>query len=360
MRIAYIAHVNYARESGVVKKVLSQTSLWCELGETARIFWLTREHGLQQGASDLEEGHLYQGGPFSPGRWRALNRLVASVLKWPADVVYLRRDMFYPAYLWLAKRIPVVVEVNANELAELWLYSKTHYAYHGLSRALLDRRVRGFVFTTHELAQSLYYRRFKVPRMVIGNGVDLRKLPQLPPTANDKPVVAFIGQAAPWHGIDKILEMARAFPEWTFHLIGLDAVDPSLSNVVTHGFLDTEEYLPILARADVGIGTLALHRNKMREASPLKVREYLALGLPVIIGYEDTDFPGGAPFLLRLPNSEDNVFKCKEEIRAFVEGWRGRRVSRADILHLDQRAKEERRLRLLRDALRKASCDRVG
>lgn len=96
--------------------------------------------------------------------------------------------------------------------------------------------------------------------------------------------------------------------------------------------------------AHIAIGTLGLHRKSMNEASPLKVRHYLALGLPVISAHTDTDFNRGAPFLLTLPNEENNVLPNLSLIDRFVEEWRGRRVTRNDIKHLDYRYKEHARL----------------
>jgi hypothetical protein len=46
----------------------------------------------------------------------------------------------------------------------------------------------------------------------------------------------------------------------------------------------------------------------MSEASPLKSREYLALGLPVIGAYEDTDIPPDDPVYLQLPNRPGAVW----------------------------------------------------
>ena len=87
----------------------------------------------------------------------------------------------------------------------------------------------------------------------------------------------------------------------------------------------------------------------MHEASPLKVREYLALGLPTIIGYKDTDFPQGAPFLLELPNVENNVDFAADAILRFVEEWKNKRVPRSEVLHLDLKKKERERLRFLKE-----------
>lgn len=55
----------------------------------------------------------------------------------------------------------------------------------------------------------------------------------------------------------------------------------------------------------------------MREACPLKARQYLAQGVPVIGGYKDTDIDR-QPFFLQLPNSPDNVASSLGAIGAYV------------------------------------------
>jgi hypothetical protein len=97
----------------------------------------------------------------------------------------------------------------------------------------------------------------------------------------------------------------------------------------------------------VALGSMALHRNLMNEASPLKVREYLAYGIPTIIGYHDTDFPDGHPFILELPNEENNVESNLDKIRRFVSEVKGRRIERETIAHIDVKIKELQRFKFL-------------
>jgi hypothetical protein len=89
----------------------------------------------------------------------------------------------------------------------------------------------------------------------------------------------------------------------------------------------------------------------MEEACPLKTREYLSYGLPCIIGYKDADFPDGAPFILQLPNTPDNVQNYLSEIENFAKSWKGRHVSREKILHLDYKYKENQRINFFRQVL---------
>jgi hypothetical protein len=98
-----------------------------------------------------------------------------------------------------------------------------------------------------------------------------------------------------------------------------------------------------------------MHRNRLNEASPLKTREYLAAGIPVLMAYRDTDFLHGAPFLLELPNEEDNVFPNLEHIDRFVHQMRGVTVPRRDVAHLDWAHKEPARLALFERILHEGS-----
>ena len=124
------------------------------------------------------------------------------------------------------------------------------------------------------------------------------------------------------------------------------------ANLVFHGNLDRVGYEPLLAAATAALGTFGLYRKHMEEACPLKVREYLALGLPVIGACLDTDIPAEADYYLRLPNSGAPLQPHHAAIAAFVERWRGRRVPRPSVAHLDTTVKEAGRLAFMATIIR--------
>jgi hypothetical protein len=101
-----------------------------------------------------------------------------------------------------------------------------------------------------------------------------------------------------------------------------------------------------MATSDFGIGPLALHRKGMSEATPLKVRDYLMHGLPVLIAHDDTDFPGAPPwYVLQIPNTESTVEDSLASIETWVSAIGGRRVPRADVLErIGIEAKEQARI----------------
>ena len=100
-----------------------------------------------------------------------------------------------------------------------------------------------------------------------------------------RPIIGFYGLLEAWLDVELLVYLARSRPEWTFLLIGRAAVDvsalQSLPNVVFRG-PQPYEMLPRWAKAfDVAIVPLRLN-EQVRNSNPLKVREYLATGKPVV------------------------------------------------------------------------------
>jgi hypothetical protein len=268
----------------------------------------------------------------------------------------------YPSFLRLASQVPLVIEQNSDDVTEIKSYlGRTAQLYHRMTRSVLLRRSRGMVAVGGEVATKVAG--YTQPVLVLGNGISLEKHCTLPPAMNDDPRLVFIGSGlGEWYGLDKIMYLARHFTTWQFDLIGnVKPLSGDLPrNVTFHGYLKGDQYTAILARADVAIGSLAMHRIHIDEISPLKTREYLARGLPTIIGYRDTDFPSAVPYLLCLPNTADNVSANLDVIERFVREWKGQRIPQHLVSHLDSHAKEADRLAFLRTLTSLPSLERVA
>jgi glycosyltransferase involved in cell wall biosynthesis len=99
------------------------------------------------------------------------------------------------------------------------------------------------------------------------------------------PIIGFFGLVADWVDLDVVADVARARPDWSFVLIGRCITDTKvvtkLPNVLLLGQRPYES-LPAYCRAfDVGIIPFRVNNLTVR-ANPLKLREYLAAGLPVV------------------------------------------------------------------------------
>ena len=345
MRIAYVAHVSGAPQSGVFHKIVAQVGQWRAAGHVARVFLLTQDDPVPwtRHMGDVLVCR-YDG---AASRIASVTRLVSAVRQFHPTLFYVRRDLFYPQMLWLP-RVPLVIEVNADDLNEYEFGRRTRALYNARTRGIMLRRAGALVFATAELSARPSFRGYRATHAVVTNGIDLDAYPELPAPTDGPRRLAFVGHAGQrWHGVDKVLTLARLRSAWRFDIVGMrdEGVDAP-PNVRWHGSLDRPAVLGVLAQADVGIGTLALHRDALDEACPLKVREYLAVGLPVIYGYSDPDVDRLDPYVLRIANSESNVMDALPRIDAFLERSRGLRVPRASVSHLDVACKEEQRLAL--------------
>src|SRR5512147_2265569 len=106
MRIAYLAHVNAARRSGVMPKMAGQIEHWRAAGHDVRLFVATRDADDPWTERVGDAVVRRYGGPLS--RLRALVGLVEGIRAFRPSLVYVRWDLFYPPMLRLPRRAPLV------------------------------------------------------------------------------------------------------------------------------------------------------------------------------------------------------------------------------------------------------------
>ncbi len=347
--VIYFAVLLDGPNSGASKKVLDQADTWREKGINTTIYVVANKDHLQEWKvidgvvvacekSGLRKLQL---------RWSILKEIAG--LK--PDVLYVR-DGFPFLFPRGSKGITRVIEVQTLLYEEIFARN----VLRGLQSLLLDffylPAFSKYIFVSNEIASSKRFKRYAKMRnfRVISNGIKLDRYPELKPPALQGPIECiFLGQnGQPWHGIDQILQLARVIPNFIFNIVGVtDKFLDVPSNVVFHGFLTPTEYLPIAEKCVLGIGTLNLAAKKMSEGSSLKVREYLALGLPVVLRHRDTDFINPPEYILELPDNQEPITNYKNEIVTFATKWSDRRVPRASIKNIEMKLKESERLEFI-------------
>ena len=232
-----------------------------------------------------------------------------------------------PTFLNVARRQTVFTEHHSKELEEIAL----HRGLRPFVRRILEKKygprilraTHGIIGVTDEIRHyELNRAGCKQPSMVLPNGISLEGIPLKPPSVfNGKSLqLAFVSsQFAPWHGLDRLLEGLKSWqgqsPLLTLHLIGrlTSAQETTIQRmglaemVRIHGVLYGSDLDEVISSCHLAIGSLALHRNGLREACVLKVREYTARGLPFVIAYDDPDLPAGLPWVLKIPADESPV-----------------------------------------------------
>ena len=237
--------------------------------------------------------------------------IVALRLSRSYDFVMMRHMPFDPFSLIFAALIGNRLSVHhAKELDELRLIRS---GWKGGVAALLEQKAGGVAIkhtkmifgVTQEIAE--YERDRCALGKTIGvysNGIDVDEVSMLADKRKiDELNIAFIcGTFSKWHGLDRLIDAVAMHhplpddPPLSIHLIGqlsqkqieqLLALENYKIFFKHYGLLDTNLYRPILEKCDFGLASLALDRKGLSEGSTLKVREMLAMGLPVCSGHND-------------------------------------------------------------------------
>lgn len=100
-----------------------------------------------------------------------------------------------------------------------------------------------------------------------------------------RPIIGFFGLIADWVDLDLMAETARRFPEGSLVVLGKSTTDVSQLEQLPNAYLlGRKPYaeLPAYAKGfDVALMPFRINELTLN-ANPLKVREYLAAGLPVV------------------------------------------------------------------------------
>lgn len=358
MRIAYLVEVDLSSESGITNKIKGQTNTWIKEGHSVKVFsfpsfvelHINKKQNVLDVDSEVFLNPLAQ--KFKGQAKNYLNKIfstrsiVKSLQYYKPDVIYYRQGIWFPGIQEILNvNAPVILEANTNDLEEIKLEGKLRRALYLYGREKILENTFAIVGVTNEISK-LYEGKVQY-RKTISNGISFDSLSPTEKNLSKNPSLLFVGMPGYiWHGVDKIIKLAHLLPEFTFHLAGYDKemLTEVPNNVVCHGLLQKEQLKSLYSKVDIGIGTLALHRKKMEEACPLKVREYCGYGLPIILGYKDTDLEG-QNFVLNIGNYEENIIQNVESIRDFVRGWNGKKVERAIVEPLvGFNSKEKKRL----------------
>ncbi len=143
------------------------------------------------------------------------------------------------------------------------------------------------------------------------------------------------GSFTAWHGLDRLLASLLDYFKNDFKvpvrldLIGnlsdqqiaqvarVNAVSPQQS-VFIHGRLGHQDYKKVFEKCHIGIASLAMDRIELREGATLKVREMLAMGLPIYSGHVDTALPEDFPYYLKGNVSIHQIIEFVKDV-GFVE-----------------------------------------
>lgn len=362
MRILYLAELNPEIEKGVYKKIKGQCDAWIHLGHEVTLIVMI-SHGQIKNISAYPSymkfygyGGLFYLFPklflftFIRKSFNLLRfRLFTDFRK--KDVIYFRQTPWYPGLGSFLSKVPSVAEINTDYNSELKHALSIKRRFYLFTKNLVMSSLNGVIAVTDELNEL--YSSYNIPSKTVSNGYDYEGLEISETVESGTPNLIFVSSELPWHGSNKVFELASVLTKYQFHVVGptpkgVDDKYLNMENLTFHGILDFQNLSELYKKMHIGIGSLSLYLYNLTEACPLKTREYLAHGLPVIIGYKDTDFSQKDDFVLHIGSYENNVSDHIDEIEHFVEKWKTKRPDANTIRSvIDYKKKENERLEFL-------------
>jgi len=284
------------------------------------------------------------------------------------DLIILRDmqlDLFGPLLgLFVRNRFTVHHAKEIEELSVLrggGFYSRVAVLLEKYVKPLTMRSSQGIAAVTGEI-RDYEIARFPWLRdrtLVLPNGYAFRSSSVTGDArdANRRTFTFVCAEFTAWHGLDRLTDALQSFEGrpgsvLAFHLVGrlneeqqemVERVRSADVEIHCHGTLPKDAIDLLLAETDVAIGSLALDRQSLREAATLKVREYLAAGVPVYATHRDAALPEDFPYF-RNDSTGVSITHLLEMAQE-VSGVSRTQVREASRVHLD---KEE----IMRSALR--------
>lgn len=262
------------------------------------------------------------------------------------DFIYIRYAKGNINFYRLCKmlynnKIKVIVEIPTYP----YLCETNYKNIRDLISLLLDKIITPKLYkyiykivTTNSLSEI-----FNINTIQINNGIDLNKFPIVKKENKVNSInLVGIGNLAKWHGYDRVINGLYQYyskgeinVDVHFYIIGEGKEKDSLVELTKK--LNIEKYVhcigakngkeldEIFNKMDIGVSSLALFRAGGGH-DPIKSKEFIARGIPVILGYEDKLIDMKLPYVFHVEENETPV-----NINKVIEQYKNNNITSEQI-----------------------------
>ena len=302
-KILYISTMKLDIRSGVTKKILQQIEALTELGYDVA-YTAIRENSYLIVHGDQEEklGDLSNSSIlYNLQILKLLKKYIT--LKNDVDIVYIRKLFCNPIFLSLLRKmkkkgIKIIEEIPTYPYDEECKQSSSK-ALHAIFKVDKLCRHKEKKYIHHYVTYSEDQEIFGLPAVPILNGINVKMIHPIQFNTQSQEInILCLAALEYWQGYDRLIRSLAEYKknaapvpiflhivgdgtkmeEWRQLAMNLDLEDC----VFFHGFLDSDKLDNIFNKCQLGCAPLGASRKGLKKISSLKVKEYIARGLPFI------------------------------------------------------------------------------
>jgi len=309
-KIAYVS-LRFTWSPGPYNKLVSQASVIQSEKLPIDFFWISNDNNILKYSNKSNSIKLIHINSNSQIITRIQQiKILKSLLK-EYHAIVVRYPLYDPfLHLLLKKENNIIWEHHTKEFDELKNTSKFRYYLEYFRKGLLKKAV-GYTSVTEDIMkeESKDYP-LETPKIVITNSLDFNSVTlntNNPLILNQDMIeIVFVASSFKyWHGLSEVLNsiLEEQRKDVRLHIVG--DVDKKYFeiikkendyNVVFHGRLNKKDLEKLYSKCSLGIGSFAFHKIGLTEGATLKVREYLASGLPVYAECKDSGLDSNFKF----------------------------------------------------------------
>lgn len=177
-----------------------------------------------------------------------------------------------------------------------------------------------YISTTNSNYDEIY----GIETIKINNGIDIVENKVVNKKKSDNIIrLVAVANLSKWHGYDRVITGIGKYnkningkKKVVFHIVGEGAEKENLINLSNRlqlndfihfeGAKSGEALDNIFNQMDIGVSSLALFRAGGGH-DPIKTKEFLARGLPVVLGYDDKLVDMSLPYVIKVPENDEPI-----------------------------------------------------
>ena len=236
-----------------------------------------------------------------------------------ADLSAIRLVSQFPGKIIFEHHTKEIAELKTRTLNPVLKWSQICNDY--LLPRFMAKKLAGVCGVTQDILtyQQQRYCHNGLVYVVFPNGLDPSTARLSVPSAGGCTRFTFVASNfSDWHGFDRLLSSIRRYHAADRICVNIVGNTEMLKNdkterfqgnieVIYHDLLAKSELAALLAKTDIAIDSLGLHRLGFQDSSTLKSRDYLLAGVPMLRACPDSSLISTSPFTYMAANDDSDI-----------------------------------------------------